>query len=190
MKQKEQKKKKNNTSSKSNKTSVKTPTIKKKPQKKSIINKNNYLYLIFIALSIIVIFLGIKVYQKSKVKKVEEANIVIPILKKEASYDMTIDLQELLKKGEYSIKISNFRQDNINKEEIEYKITITNESNASIKVTKDQDDTNLIIDQTSTRIEGVSLKANKKDYAIYHFSVDKNGTKIKSGNKINISVKS
>ena len=174
MKQKEQKKKKSNTSSKSNKTSVKTPTIKKKPQKKSIINKNNYLYLIFIALSIIVIFLGIKVYQKSKVKKVEEANIVIPILKK----------------GEYSIKISNFRQDNINKEEIEYKITITNESNASIKVTKDQDDTNLIIDQTSTRIEGVSLKANKKDYAIYHFSIDKNGTKIKSGNKINISVKS
>lgn len=186
MKKETKKKHHENTTKSLNKKNTKN----KKEQTKTLINKNNYLYIIFVVLLIIVIFLGIKVYQKSKTKQIEEADIVIPILKKDTSYEMNIDLQELLKKEDYSIKISNFRQDIINEEKIKYKITINNDSDANIKVTKDQDENNLIIDQESTRIEGVSLNANKKDFAIYHFSVENKKNKIDKGNSINIRIES
>lgn len=184
-------KKKTKKNSETNKTTTnKKVQTKKKEQQKKLINKENYLYIVFIVLIAIVVFLGVKVYQKKQTKKEETANIVIPLLKKELSYDMSIDLEELKNKDDYSIKISNFRQSNINKEEIEYKITIINDSKAHIKVTKDLDDTNLITDQASTRIEGVSLKSNQKDYAIYHFSIDGNADKIKSKDKLEINIKS
>ena len=183
-------KKNNNVSRKSKETSTKKKSKKQEETTKKIINKSNYLYIVFILLIALVIFLGIKVYQKKQTKKEETANIVVPLLKKGLSYDMSIDIGELKKKDDYSIKISNFRQDDINKEEIEYKITIINDSKAHIKVTKDQDDTNLITDQESTRIEGVKLKSNEKDYAIYHFSIDGNKDKIKSKDKIKINIES
>lgn len=192
---------KNRTSSTVKKTTKKSNGTKKTATNKKIqqkneeqqvkeINKEKYMYIVFILLIAIVVFLGVKVYQKKQTKKEETANIVVPLLKKGLSYDMSIDLGKLKNEDEYSIKISNFRQKNVNKEEIEYKITITNDSKAHIKVTKDMDKTNLVTDQESTRIEGVSLKSNQKDYAIYHFSIDGNKDKIKSKDKIEINIKS
>ena len=158
-----------------------------KLSKKSIINKDNYLYYIFFILLIIVIILGINVYKVSREKDNKQANIVVPIYEKNTSNELEIDMEELSNKDEYSIKLANYRQDNINKEKIEYTMTIENESKAYIKVTKDEDKTNLITDQESTRIEGVSLKANEKDSSIYHFSIiDKK--MVKKGEKIKIVI--
>ena len=128
--------------------------------------------------------------QTTKKKRVEEANVVVPLLKKDSSYNMSINLEELKKNKEYSIKISNFRQNTVNQEEVDYQILVSNESKAIIKVTKDQDENNLIKNQESTRIEGVSLKAKEKNYSIYHFSVIENKDKIKSNDKIDVTIKS
>ena len=165
--------------------------IKNKPVslKEKILNKNNILYYVFFGLLILVIILGIGVLTKSNDKTNETANIAIPIFEKATSNEMTIDLEELATQDEYSMKITNYRFDKVNKEKIEYTITISNESEASIKVTKDDNPTNLIKNQELTRIEGVSLKANEKDYAIYHFSViDKK--KVKKDDKIIIKIDS
>ena len=182
------------TNKKTTKVSTKKTVTKKEPieqQKQTTAsNKISYLYLAFVALLAIVVFLGVKVYQTSKIKRVEEANVVVPLLKKDSSYNMSINLEELKKNKEYSIKISNFRQNTVNQEEVDYQILVSNESKAIIKVTKDQDENNLIKNQESTRIEGVSLKAKEKNYSIYHFSVIENKDKIKSNDKIDVTIKS
>ena len=169
---------------------TKAKKINKKNNKKNImINKDNYLYYIFFILLIIVIFLGIKVYIESTKPRPKQANIVIPILEKNSIKELNINLKELAKEKTYSIKISNYRQNLINEENIDYKITIINDSKSKIKVTKDEDDTNLIKNQEATRIEGVSLKSKKKDYSIYYFSI-KEKNNIKKNDKINIKIES
>ena len=182
------------TNKKTTKVSTKKTVTKKEPieqqNQTTASNKISYLYLAFVALLAIVVFLGVKVYQTSKIKRVEEANVVVPLLKKDLSYNMSINLVELKKNKEYSIKISNFRQNTVNQEEVDYQILVSNESKAIIKVTKDQDENNLIKNQESTRIEGVSLKAKEKNYSIYHFSVIENKDKIKSNDKIDVTIKS
>lgn len=182
------------TNKKTTKVSTKKTVTKKEPieqqNQTTASNKISYLYLAFVALLAIVVFLGVKVYQASKIKRVEEANVVVPLLKKDSSYNMSINLEELKKNKEYSIKISNFRQNTVNQEEVDYQILVSNESQAIIKVTKDQDENNLIKNQESTRIEGVSLKAKEKNYSIYHFSVIENKDKIKSNDKIDVTIKS
>lgn len=182
------------TNKKTTKVSTKKTVTKKEPieqqNQTTASNKISYLYLAFVALLAIVVFLGVKVYQTSKIKRVEEANVVVPLLKKDSSYNMSINLEELKKNKEYSIKISNFRQNTVNQEEVDYQILVSNESEAIIKVTKDQDENNLIKNQESTRIEGVSLKAKEKNYSIYHFSVIENKDKIKSNDKIDVTIKS
>ena len=182
------------TNKKTTKVSTKKTVTKKEPieqqNQTTASNKISYLYLAFVALLAIVVFLGVKVYQASKIKRVEEANVVVPLLKKDLSYNMSINLEELKKNKEYSIKISNFRQNTVNQEEVDYQILVSNESKAIIKVTKDQDENNLIKNQESTRIEGVSLKAKEKNYSIYHFSVIENKDKIKSNDKIDVTIKS
>lgn len=182
------------TNKKTTKVSTKKTVTKKEPieqqNQTTASNKISYLYLAFVALLAIVVFLGVKVYQASKIKRVEEANVVVPLLKKDLSYNMSINLVELKKNKEYSIKISNFRQNTVNQEEVDYQILVSNESKAIIKVTKDQDENNLIKNQESTRIEGVSLKAKEKNYSIYHFSVIENKDKIKSNDKIDVTIKS
>ena len=182
------------TNKKTTKVSTKKTVTKKEPieqqNQTTASNKISYLYLAFVALLAIVVFLGVKVYQTSKIKRVEEANVVVPLLKKDSSYNMSINLEELKKNKEYSIKISNFRQNTVNQEEVDYQILVSNESKAIIKVTKDQDENNLIKNQESTRIEGVSLKAKEKNYSIYHFSVIENKDKIKSNDKIDVTIKS
>ena len=182
------------TNKETTKVSTKKTVTKKEPieqqNQTTASNKISYLYLAFVALLAIVVFLGVKVYQTSKIKRVEEANVVVPLLKKDSSYNMSINLEELKKNKEYSIKISNFRQNTVNQEEVDYQILVSNESKAIIKVTKDQDENNLIKNQESTRIEGVSLKAKEKNYSIYHFSVIENKDKIKSNDKIDVTIKS
>lgn len=182
------------TNKKTTKVSTKKTVTKKEPieqqNQTTASNKISYLYLAFVALLAIVVFLGVKVYQTSKIKRVEEANVVVPLLKKDSSYNMSINLEELKKNKEYSIKISNFRQNTVNQEEVDYQILVSNESKAIIKVIKDQDENNLIKNQESTRIEGVSLKAKEKNYSIYHFSVIENKDKIKSNDKIDVTIKS
>lgn len=158
----------------------------KKKVSKKIINKDNYLYYVFFVLLIIVIVLGILVY-KAKNNTIEKSNMLIPVYEKGQTNELDVNMYELANSKEYSIKIANYKNDKVNEEELEYSITVVNESDAYIKITKDKDTKNLMVDQDSTIIEGMKLGNKEKEYSIYHFSViDK--SKVKKDEKIHIKI--
>ena len=161
-------------------------TNTKKKISKKIINKDNYLYYVFFVLLIIVIILGILVY-KAKNNTIEKSNMLIPVYEKGQTNELDVNMYELANSKEYSIKIANYKNDKVNEEELEYSITVVNESDAYIKITKDKDTKNLMVDQDSTIIEGMKLGNKEKEYSIYHFSViDK--SKVKKDEKIHIKI--
>lgn len=165
-----------------------TKKNKKKTIKQIIFNKENYLIYAFIALIIIVIILSILVYQASN-KKPDKANLSIPVYQEGLSEEFDINLKKLSHKKYYSVKVRNDRNGKVNDKELPYEIIVVNNTKSKIKITKDEDDNNLMIDQKSTKIEGVKLKANEKDEDIYYFSVtDKK--KIKEDDKIYVEIRS
>lgn len=178
------------------KETTKKTTPKKKPAKQEkkknikeiVFNKNNILYYLFFTLLIIVIVLGVLVFRKTQEKN-DTANMLIPILHKDQVNDLNIDVKELAKQKDYSIKISNFRQDILAEEEISYSITVNNTTGAIIKVTKDEDPDNLIVDQQSTRIDGMKFGNKKKEYSIYYFSIIDNKN-VNNEDKISIKIES
>ena len=151
--------------------------------KKLKITSDKILLIIFILLLILVIFLGIKVYNKKQKEKSKiVANLVIPII--------NIDKERnLVKDDEYILKITNFRADNINQEEISYSITIENYSTAKIEIKKDNNEQNLMIDQSATIIEDLKLKSKIKDEAYYYIKATSK-EKLKDTDKINIKIAS
>ena len=180
------KSKNKNTKTKSKKKTTKKN--KKKTLKQVIFNKENCLIYTFILLIIVVIVLGVLVYEASN-KKTDKANLSIPVYQKGLSEEFDINLKKLSHKKYYSVKIRNYRDEKINTEEMPYEIIIVNNTKSKIKITKDDADQNLMVDQKSTKIEGVKLKANIEDEDIYYFSViDKK--KITKDDKIYIEIKS
>lgn len=167
--------------------SVKRSTKSKKRSKNSIINRDNYLYYIFVILLIIVIVLGILVFNASNKYKKSNGNIVISINEKHKNSELDFDLVELSKRKDYTLKLTNYQQDSVNKDKYSYSITITNDSSAKIYVWKDYKKKNLMVDQKATIIEGVSLDPFEKEYDIYHFSVISKKN-VKKGDKIHLKI--
>ena len=160
-----------------------------KKGKESFINKDNYLYYIFGFLVVIVIILAILVLIFHNKNNYSKSNVVMPVMNDYVNNEMNIDMVNLVKKGDYSLKITNYRNDTINKKDINYTITVTNSSDANIKVTKDDDNNNLMNNSKIWVINDVALGNNTKNETIYHFSViDKD--KVKKGDTINIKIES
>ena len=147
---------------KSKSKNIKKDNKKTKRKKISFINKDNYLYYLFFILLIVVIVLCFLVYKAR-------------------------DKYQKSKEKMYSLKITNYTLNKINKDKVDYSVTIENNSKARLKVWKDMDLNNLMIDQESTVIRDVGFGNTKKEYHIYHFKIlDKN--KVKKNDKINIKI--
>ena len=149
---------------------------------KQFISSYKFLYTTLIVLFIIVILLGIIVLGKKREK--DSANIVIPILEKSSHSSLSIDLNNL-KDKEYRIKVTNYRGKDINKEDITYKVVITNPTNNKIKVVEDKKTDNLMIDQKETTIDNQKLLGNKKQETIYTIQLEE-GSKPSEDDKISI----
>lgn len=159
-------------------------------KKKLKITSDKILLIIFILLLILVICLGIKVYNKKQTEKSKiVANLVIPIINIDKERNLSLNVSELVKDDEYILKITNFRADNINQEEISYSITIENYSTAKIEIKKDNNEQNLMIDQSATIIEDLKLKSKIKDEAYYYIKATSK-EKLKDTDKINIKIAS
>ena len=138
---------------------------------KKFVSSYSFLYGLFGILVVLVIFLSVKVViVKSEAKK-NSSNIVFPILEENSHSSMNINLKELEKAREYVIKVTNYRGNTINQEEIPYSVTIRNKTKAKIEVLKDSDENNLMVDQEATVIEGVSLGSNHKEESVYRIRV-------------------
>ena len=147
----------------------------KKKEKKTIqdlLKSTQTLLIVFVALLILVITLLVLCVVKYKESKNDGfANMVVPIYETNTNYEFSINAKILSETDEYIIKVTNFRKDQINKEEFSYKIEINNETNSTIKVTKDDSKKDLMKDQANTVIEGRTLKKDKKDSVYYHVKI-------------------
>ena len=167
--------------------------MKKKQDKKNTTNNlkkiftsYEFLYTTLIVLAILVLFLAITVLGKKREK--DSANIIIPIMEKSSHSSIGIDL-ESLKGKEYKIKITNYRDKEVNKEEMVYSLTIKNDTNSSIILTKEDKKENLMIDQRETTLEGLNLEGNKKDSTIYIIKLEE-GSKPSKDDKISVEITS
>lgn len=163
----------------------------KKGKEKLIKSKTEMILLIiFIILLILVFILGGLVWKAKKTnsKKVT-ANLVIAVLDFNKEHNFSLNVANLVNKKEYILKITNYRGDNVNQEEIPYTITLTNESKANVEVTKDESDQNLMVDQEATIIEDLKLKSGVKQDTYYYIKITGND-KVKSDDKINIKISS
>lgn len=174
-------------------TTKKDKTIKntkpKKIKKESkIFTVDNILKLIFILLLILVIILGIMVFNKSKqTKKTKTANIAIPVYETSSQSSVTINAENLEK--EYIIKVTNYKNNEINKTELKYNLNIINNTSSDVIVTKNNSSTNLMTDKKTTTIKEEKLQSNTKEDIYYHISVS-NKDKIKNKENIIVQIES
>ena len=139
---------------------------------KKFISSYAFLYTVFAILLVCVVVLGCMVFVKQREAKKNESNIVVPILEDGNRSSFNIDLNELKSRGEYVLKVTNYRGDKINTESMDYSITIRNETGVKVKVTKDENNDDLIVDPEATIIEGIGFGAEEMESDVYHFVID------------------
>ena len=154
----------------------------KKNIKKNDDKVNNILLIIFILLTIVVISLIIKLVSIKLDNKIYP-NTTIPIVEKDSSNNIGIQIGKMNGKEEYILDISNYRDSNILKN-ISYKMEITNKDNADISIYKNDKK----IDITNNNLIVIEEKlGSKKDYDRYKIILNsKNNINNKSLLDINI----
>ena len=159
---------------------------------KDFFSSTLFLKIVFIALLIIIIGLAVLIYQKEeKDKKVENVHITVPVNQSGTDFEFGIDALLLSKENnkEYTIKITNYKDDNINDEEMPYQILIENPTDCVISVKKGKDEQNLMKSQESTLIEGEVLKSKEKEDVYYHIFIDSIG-KLENNELLHVKVTS
>lgn len=147
---------------------------KKKKTVQDLLNSVKTLTVIFVLLLVLVIFLFVLCVIKYKEAKENEfANMVIPVYELNTDYEFNINAKTLSEVNEYVLKIVNYKKDEINKEEIPYKIEIKNETDSIIKVTKNDSKKDLMKKQKNTIIEENKLKKDEKENIYYHIKITK-----------------
>ena len=151
--------------------------MKKKQKKKNVqdlLKSVKTLTIVFVLLLVLVVFLLVLCVIKYKEAKSNAfANMVIPIYELNTEYEFSINAKILSEVNEYTFKIVNYKNKEINKEEIPYKIEVKNNTNSIIKVTKNDSKKDLMNKQKETIIDENILKKEKKDYAYYHIKITK-----------------
>lgn len=191
---KEDKKTKSEKEKEKAKAKLKNIKITRKSEKKEenklkkFFSSYQFLYSVFGILLLAVIILSVLVYREKHTTKNAKADLVYPVIYKGTQNGIKIDMPALYDKGKYTIIITNEHNRKVNDVELDYNLLITKESDSKIKVVKDGSDKNLMVDQESTRIEGETLKANKRQEDKYIITVE--GSKPKKGDTIYLEVNS
>lgn len=162
---------------------------KGKADKEQKITTERVLLAIFILLLILVVFLAIKVVLKKKEVEKNKADLVVPILKVSSEEELSLNLSALVEDEEYILKIVNYKDEKVNEEEIPYTITIENNSDSEIEVTKDYSDHNFMIDQEAVIIEDQKLRGKVKQDVYYHIKITKEKN-VKNSDEIGIKIAS
>ena len=155
----------------------KVEKVEKKSKMKEFFSSIMFLKIIFVILIIVVIVLGIFIYKKEKSDDNKQyAHISVPINQLGSDFEFGIDALLLSKENnkEYILKITNYKDNKVNKEEIPYQVIIENPTDCIISVTKNDEDKNLMVEQLSTMIEGM-LGSSKKEDIYYHIVIDSIG---------------
>ena len=148
---------------------------KKKKTFKDLMNSTKTLTVIFLLLLVLVIFLIVLcVVKNNELDKNKFANMVIPVYELNTDYEFNINAKTLSEVNEYVFKITNYKKDEINKEEIPFTIEIKNDTKSVIKVTKNNSEKDLMKSQKQTIIKEEVLKKEEKEDIYYHVKITKN----------------
>ena len=149
--------------------------IDEETNKKKLVLSDIILLLVFGGLIALVIWLVLMVAKKEK----DPTNIVAPIIEKGSKNEFTVNLDKIEDK-KYIIRVVNYRNDIINKNEMDYDIEVINENNVEIEIYKNEIEDNLAsINNKDLFIEKNVLKAEEKQDDVYKIVVvsDKDLTK-------------
>ena len=168
-----------------------TKKKKKKNTKKEIDTVDKIMIGVLVLLGIFIVFLGFRlVFEISKSSKnTVKANIVIPVLNKQNTSSITLNMKEFNEKSVYIFKVNNYRNNDVNKEKINYTVRVLNEDQTNIILTKNDSDKNLANTEKEFEVPNNKLKAKEKQSDVYRLKIkDKNN--IKSDSKVIISIDS
>ena len=166
------------------KTTKKVTKVTKKSEKKldykKVVTTEKFLLGIFVLLAVFVCILGCFVIKEMNSNRViDKTNVVLPIVEENTNNTLEIDAYGLTKERFYVIKVTNYHDKDINKDDFEYSIDIENDTKATIKVTKNEDESNLIKNNKKTVITGQKLGKDKKQEDYYYVSIVHDGGVVK-----------
>ena len=138
---------------------------------KDILSSEIFLAVVFFILIIVVSILVIIVlHKKEELEKNPPANIVIPIYKDFTSYHFSISAEALSEKNIYVLKITNYKEDEINSNDIKYQVTISNDTTSKLEVTKENELKDFMTNQKKQIINGKFSKDEKQE-DVYHIKM-------------------
>lgn len=186
--------KKPTTKKKEIKTETKKETSVKKDAKKQAdkanANQERALVITFILLSILVIILlVVAIVKKNQNDLKEESHITIPVLQENTTSTISINLKEYneSEETEYVFIVSNYREDDILENALDYDINITNTDEINIELYKNGSSTNLL--EEDLEVEDNKLKKDKKQEDVYRLVIERN-EKVTDTSVIEIEIES
>lgn len=169
---------------------MKKKSNKKKKIKKNIDKVDIIMLGVIVLLGLVILISGVKLIKSvtSNPKEVK-ANIVIPVLEKDTGSTIILSMNEFNDNSKYIFKVNNYRNKNVNKEEINYTVYVNNEDETDIIINKNDSDVNLAQEGKTFKIENNKLKSNKKQTDIYTVKINSKKN-IKKDSKVRISIES
>lgn len=175
-----------------NKKNTKRKTTKKVSNKKEVKKTDKteiILKVVFTFLVVFVTILSIVVFRENKKEENIKSDFVMPIIQKEEEIEIKVNLKELQNKKLYKLKITNYKGNSINSEEIPYEITIKNDTDTKINLVRVPEEKNLIVNDKLTKLEGLKTKAKEREDVSYHITI-KGKNKISEDDEISIIISS
>lgn len=149
---------------------------KKKKKKKQLKIKDIFSSEIFLAIVFLILLIAVSIlvvivlHKREELEKNPPANIVIPIYKDFTSYHFSISAEALSEKEIYVLKITNYKEDKINSNDIKYKVTISNDTTSKLEVTKENELKDFMTNQKKQIIKGNFSKKEKQE-DVYHIKM-------------------
>ena len=169
---------------------MKKKSNRNKKIKKNIDKVDIIMLGVIVLLGLVILISGVKLIKSvtSNPKEVK-ANIVIPVLEKDTGSTIILSMNEFNDNSKYIFKVNNYRNKNVNKEEINYTVYVNNEDETDIIINKNDSDVNLAQEGKTFKIENNKLKSNKKQTDIYTVKINSKKN-IKKDSKVRISIES
>lgn len=174
-----------------------TAVKRKKVNSKSVSEKQSmwsyvFLWALFAILFVVVVFLGFLVFKKrDSLENKIESNISIPIVKSDSKFSFNINVANLSSDNtEYVFRVSNYQGDAIATSDLAYNIMVQNPTDAVIKLTKGDENRNLMIEQMNTVLGDQKFVSSDKEDVYYHISVIKKGKKVTSKDLVSVIITS
>ena len=129
--------------------------------------------IVFFALIVLICVLLVAVINKKKEQSKElVAKMTFPVIEEESKMPFSIDLTEVKENDEYIFKVTNYRNDKVIDKDINYTITVINNTDSKIKLYRGKSNVDLMKDQKNTEITDLKVYKNEKEDVYFRVVFD------------------